>query len=1746
MFFQGWTRLASDFRCWLKDTLAPATTNPNTKAAPRQRRCFRPVVEEPENRQVPATVVTIAAVADAYEAAVSNPGHVLVSLQAALDHDVTVNYAVSGTATPGVDYQALLGSLVIPAGQVSAPIVIQPIDDLVPELPESVIVTLAADPAYQLGEASQATVNIRNTETVALIAGTSLTFVVGYTVQDTTELPVLTAEVLPFGATFDIVHSEAHPEAVPPNAHTFGQFSWTPLLEQVGSHEVVFRVTVPGSDIDETSSLIIQVVPNCPPLVNVGGSSDTETDEQTQQFTWSALDDVGLAFVSATVTQDGNPIFTSADAAGSFNFDAYGPGTFGIAVTALDTTGQPGTARQAVTVSDDDTQGPLIVLGGSSGTESEALPQEFTWNVGDVSGLATLEMVIRQDTGSGPVEIYRTEDLADAAGSFNFDSYGLGTFALTVTATDGDNDWSGDGSTSAATRTVTVTPANRPPVLNTIGNQTVDEGSLLTFTATASDPDQPPQSLRFSLDFGAPAGAVIDPINGVFTWTPTEDQGPGVYTVMVRITDDGLPSLSDSELLSIEVNEVPDEPKVDLDIDSDNTEGSNLPRRTSQQDQVEDDATKPGKVLAANFQDKNRNGVPDWADGYDLQQGGARNDMEQFAPLVLELTEGIDLTRAKIRFTYSATDPVAVTVDGQGLFKLPQQGGSLRIWTRPGNVLRNKDGVQNAGDFIASGVAYTPSQLRFMDRQTVLYLEGVWPSSVPGDLRILVEVDPDGQSGFVQKDAIRATVVRIDLDVDSDNTNGFDEPERSDFEDQIETNLKETVGRSLKYPGKYVAANSQDKDQDKIVDFADGFNLLPFEFADDANEAEQFVPIVLEVSQAVDLSKARINFLYVNASAPSAVLRNADGSFQLPRRRFGSGAIRIWTKPGSDARNKAGVDQGGDFVALDKPYRAEQLGLGGPGNIRKVTLYVEGMPGFVVRDVPNSIQAQLDFCGDERAGYSDTDEVVVQVIEADLNVDSDNDGLIHPPGRQLREDQIEDAADRPGKFVVANIFDKDLDGIPDFADGYNRDGRSDGFNNADDQNRREEFTPIQLELAQGIDLTKARFRISYDASNPSLVQEVSGVYTPAPGSLRLWTIPGNRLRSARSANAATPGHCVAPGVYTASQLGFRSQATDRFTTLYVEGINTSNVLGDARIRIEVDPDGAGPAGYLHEDAVRLTVQVTPTVFIEPAPEATAPDVVRVEDRSVRVRWTVAVFGDASQMKLQSYVLSAGEGGTIARIRVIGEPGFDIDPPGDNSVTFQKDAGNRSATFVVEALINYATVGLKMPKLAGSVLLVGGEQEPVVSESILEIPVVGIQIDPRGFKGAGTGGQNALAIRAEDPINIISNPSAIVILKTNPTEQERAANLALVAENTAKIEVTDLFPIDLDAASITWSIAPHNPDGIAGEGNGQAGFFEDRNTGRSVNIYGIRPGRILVTANISFDYRGRRFECKETFEAIVVEQRYIPFRVNLISSTDPNTESTRFGVNEAVDQIRIANRLLRQMGLRLVADTDRTINPNGRPLPGVEDVAATGEAGFFRVRVNDNELVKVVPDGKLEKAIRVNDRNSVLQINYIASIARLQGEPKGYAVNFPGSSIPELRGNSLLVKRAYRIAVDEQAKENTMQIDAPTLGRNELTNMGEPFTWGLLITNQTELQGRTDFNAGRTIAHELAHVLRLTHRGVNPLSPDFDRLGKPQAGNIMRGTGQSDPFLDRDFDLIQTIVARYSPVTTGTLPGRIGP
>jgi len=88
-----------------------------------------------------------------------------------------------------------------------------------------------------------------------------------------------------------------------------------------------------------------------------------------------------------------------------------------------------------------------------------------------------------------------------------------------------------------------------------IGNKSVTEKQLLSFTASVTDSSL--KDLVFTLDKNPPTGATIDSKTGVFSWTPTEAQGPGAYLFDIVVSKG---PLEDRETITVTVNTVSSPP----------------------------------------------------------------------------------------------------------------------------------------------------------------------------------------------------------------------------------------------------------------------------------------------------------------------------------------------------------------------------------------------------------------------------------------------------------------------------------------------------------------------------------------------------------------------------------------------------------------------------------------------------------------------------------------------------------------------------------------------------------------------------------------------------------------------------------------------------------------------------------------------------------------------------------------------------------------------------------------------------------------------------------------------------------------------------------------------------------------------------------------------------------------------------------------------------------------------------------
>jgi uncharacterized membrane protein len=114
-----------------------------------------------DDNDLPAVSVVAADAA----AAESGPdvGSFTVSRTGSTTNALSVSYTLTGTAGNGSDY-SLPTTVVIPAGQPSATVTVTPINDLVSEPPETVILTIAANALYAVGSPTAATVTISDND----------------------------------------------------------------------------------------------------------------------------------------------------------------------------------------------------------------------------------------------------------------------------------------------------------------------------------------------------------------------------------------------------------------------------------------------------------------------------------------------------------------------------------------------------------------------------------------------------------------------------------------------------------------------------------------------------------------------------------------------------------------------------------------------------------------------------------------------------------------------------------------------------------------------------------------------------------------------------------------------------------------------------------------------------------------------------------------------------------------------------------------------------------------------------------------------------------------------------------------------------------------------------------------------------------------------------------------------------------------------------------------------------------------------------------------------------------------------------------------------------------------------------------------------------------------------------------------------------------------------------------------------
>lgn len=157
-------------------------------------------------------------------------------------------------------------------------------------------------------------------------------------------------------------------------------------------------------------------------------------------------------------------------------------------------------------------------------------------------GLFPRKITIAKGNGDGTFTFVKNIDVdgepsSAVAGDFNND--GFPDFAIT--------------NTSTFKTSIFLNHPNQAPILDPIGNKTVDEGETLSFAVQATDPDG--DALTYSAS-NLPPGATFSPATATFSWTPSFNQSGNYTDIEFTVMDNGNPMKLATELITVTVGDV--------------------------------------------------------------------------------------------------------------------------------------------------------------------------------------------------------------------------------------------------------------------------------------------------------------------------------------------------------------------------------------------------------------------------------------------------------------------------------------------------------------------------------------------------------------------------------------------------------------------------------------------------------------------------------------------------------------------------------------------------------------------------------------------------------------------------------------------------------------------------------------------------------------------------------------------------------------------------------------------------------------------------------------------------------------------------------------------------------------------------------------------------------------------------------------------------------------------------------------
>ena len=232
-----------------------------------------------------------------------------VTLNQASFSALSIGYAIGGTATNGADYATIASPLVIPAGNTTGTITVNPTADATIEANETVILTLNAGAGYTVGVPNSATGTILNDDLPNLAINDVTANEGNAGITNFTFTVSLSAPAGPGGVTFDIATANGSATA----GIDYVTSSLTGQTIPAGSSTYTFTVQVNGDTANEPSETFFVNVTNVVNAVVVDGQG-VGTVVNDDPLPSLSIDDVSVVEGNAGTV---NAIFTVALGAAS-------------------------------------------------------------------------------------------------------------------------------------------------------------------------------------------------------------------------------------------------------------------------------------------------------------------------------------------------------------------------------------------------------------------------------------------------------------------------------------------------------------------------------------------------------------------------------------------------------------------------------------------------------------------------------------------------------------------------------------------------------------------------------------------------------------------------------------------------------------------------------------------------------------------------------------------------------------------------------------------------------------------------------------------------------------------------------------------------------------------------------------------------------------------------------------------------------------------------------------------------------------------------------------------------------------------------------------------------------------------------------------------------------------------------------------------------------------------------------------